>query len=185
MRILLTQQVIMGQAGRFIIGNAQPDFTGGFTNDLSYQGFSLSIFFYYVYGNEVYNNSRRFIESDGQRYGWNHLAAAGTDYWQQPGDIVSRPQPLPGGNNSSNSRSTRYIEDGSFLRLRNVTFSYNFPFELLDKAGIQNVRLYVQGQNLWTLTDYSGFDPEMDESGSEFFRYPVGKSFTFGIDLTF
>ncbi len=174
-----------GQAGRFIIGNALPDFTGGFTNNLSYKGFDLSIFFYFVYGNEVYNNSRRFIESDGQRYGWNHLVDAGQDYWQQPGDNALRPQPLQGGNNSSNSRSTRYIEDGSFLRLRNVTFSYNFPFDWIDRAGFQSIRLYVQGQNLWTLTDYSGFDPEMDETGSEFFRYPVGKSFTFGVDLTF
>jgi TonB-linked SusC/RagA family outer membrane protein len=172
-------------AGRRIVGDAIPDFTGGITNTMSYKGISLSFFFNFVYGNKVFNSSRRFIESDGQRFGWNHLAEAGQDYWQNPGDIASRPQPLLGGNNSSNSASTRYLEDGSYLRLRNVTLGYSFPQAWMDKAGMQKLRIYVQGVNLWTLTNYSGFDPEMDETGSEFFRYPVGKTISVGLDLTF
>ncbi len=173
------------QAGRRIVGDALPDFVGGITNTLSYKGISLSFFFNFVYGNEVFNSSRRFIESDGQRFGWNNIVEAGQDYWQQPGDIASRPQPLLGGNNASNSASTRYMEDGSYLRLRNVTLGYSFPKNLISKAGFQNVRIYAQGVNLWTLTNYSGFDPEMDVTGSEFFRYPVGKTISFGLDLTF
>ena len=86
---------------------------------------------------------------------------------------------------AANASSTRYLEDGSFLRLRNVNLSYSLPRTWMQKAGFQNIRVYVQGQNLWTLSNYSGFDPEMDESGSEFFRYPVGRSYTVGIDLTF
>ncbi len=173
------------QAGRRIVGDALPDFVGGITNTLSYKGFSLSFFFNFVYGNEVFNSSRRFIESDGQRFGWNNLVEAGQDYWKQPGDIVSRPQPLLGGNNASNSASTRYLEDGSYLRLRNVTLSYSLPSNFISKAGFQNIRIYAQGQNLWTLTNYSGFDPEMGVTGSEFFRYPVGKTISLGVDLTF
>jgi TonB-linked SusC/RagA family outer membrane protein len=173
------------QAGRRIVGDAIPDLVGGMTNTLSYRGLSLSFFFNFVYGNKVFNSSRRFIESDGQRFGWNHLAEAGQDYWQNPGDIASRPQPLLGGNNSSNSASTRFLEDGSYLRLRNVTLGYSLPQAWMDKAKMQSLRIYVQGINLWTLTNYSGFDPEMDETGSEFFRYPVGKTISLGLDLTF
>lgn len=173
------------QAGRRILGDAMPDFVGGMTNTLSYKGISLSFFFNFVYGNEVFNNSRRFIESDGQRYGWNHLVDAGQDVWENPGDVAKRPQPLLGGNNASNSSSSRFLEDGSYLRLRNVTLAYNLPAAWMTKAGFQSIRVYAQGQNLWTLTNYSGFDPEMDETGSEFFRYPVGKTISFGLDLTF
>lgn len=173
------------QADRVKLGNAQPDYVGGLNNTLSYKGISLTAFFYFAVGHEVYNNSRRFIESDGQRYGWNHLVSASEDFWQEPGDIALRPQPLLGGNNAANSRSTRYLEDGSFLRLRNIQLGYSLPNDVSSKIGATNARLWVQGQNLWTLTNYSGFDPEMDENGSEFFRYPVGKTITLGVEVSF
>ncbi len=171
-------------AGRFINGNAEPDFIAGWTNTFSFKGISLSAFFYTVQGNEIYNNSRQFIESDGQRYGWSHLASA-LDHWKAPGDISSRPQPRVGGNNAANNRSTRFLEDASFIRLRNIQAGYVIPQGVIDKMKIGGIRVYVQGQNLWTRTNYSGFDPEADENGTEFFRYPVGKSLTFGIDVTF
>ena len=172
------------QADRQIVGNAEPNWMAGTTNTFTFKGFGLSAFLYTVQGHDIYNNSRRFIESDGQRYGWNHIRSA-LDHWKQPGDVSSRPQPLVGGNNNANARSTRYVEDASFWRLRNVTLSYNFPRSFMDNIGLQNIMIYVQGQNLWTATDYSGFDPEMDENGEEFFRYPVGKAITFGLDVTF
>jgi TonB-linked SusC/RagA family outer membrane protein len=174
-----------GSADRYIVGNAEPKYSGGFNNTLSYKGIQFSFFFNFVQGNDVYNNSRRFIESDGQRYGWNHLKIAGENTWQNPGDIAERPQPLLGGNRSANSRSTRYIEDGSFVRLRNVTLGYSLPKTTLGNSGIDNVYFYITGQNLWISTEYTGFDPEMDENGEEFFRYPVGRGFTFGLDVTF
>jgi TonB-linked SusC/RagA family outer membrane protein len=173
------------QAGRFYLGNANPDFTGGFNNTVSYKGLSLSAFLYFSVGNEVYNSSRRFIESDGQRYGWNHLVSAGQDYWEQPGDIATRPQPIAGGNSAANSRSTRYIEDGSFMRLRNVQLAYSLPTNIANKISASSARVWLQGQNLITWTKYSGFDPEMSETGDEFFRYPVGKTITMGVEVTF
>ena len=172
-------------ADLFYVGNAEPRYIGGLNNSLTYKGINLSFFFYFAVGHEVNNTSKPFVDSDGQRYGWGHLVEAGEDYWQNPGDIASRPQPRVGGNNSSNVNSTRYLENGSYLRLRNIVLSYNLPSTILSKIGFRNARLYLQGQNLLTVTDYSGFDPEMDESGSEFFRYPVGKSYTGGIELTF
>jgi TonB-linked SusC/RagA family outer membrane protein len=172
-------------ANREVTGDAQPTFFGGLDNTFSYKGLSLSTFFTFVAGNDVYNSSRRFIESDGQRYGWNHLARVGSDFWQQPGDVVDLPQPLLGGNNNSNANSTRFLENGSFLRLRNVTISYSLPQQFVSKIGLAGIKVFAQGQNLLTVTDYSGFDPEMDESGSEFFRYPVGQVLTGGIEVNF
>ncbi len=176
---------IYGQADRYLSGNAEPKYSGGLNNVMSYKGITFSFFFNYVQGNDVFNSSRRFIESDGQRFGWNHLVVAGEDTWQNPGDVASRPQGLVGGNNQANSSSTRYLEDGSFVRLRNVTLGYSLPQSILGNTGLHGVNIYVTGQNLWISTDYTGFDPEMDENGDEFFRYPVGRTFTFGLDLTF
>jgi TonB-linked SusC/RagA family outer membrane protein len=173
------------QAGRFLVGNPEPRYLGGLNNTVSYKGFSLNAFFYFAVGHEVYNQSRAFIESDGARFGFSVWDKAATDFWTEPGDIASRPQPRVGGNNASNSASTRYLENGSYLRLRNVVLSYNIPSSIVSKAGFKNARVYAQGQNLLTITEYTGFDPEMDESGNEFFRYPVGKSYTFGVELTF
>ncbi len=181
----LTTTGVYGQADRYLVGNAEPKYSGGLNNTFSYKGISLGLFTTFVQGNLVYNSSRRFIESDGQRFGWNHLVSNGEDTWQNPGDVASRPQGLVGGNNSANSRSTRYFEDGSFFRLRNVTLGYSIPRSVLGNSGFSAVNVYVTGQNLWIATEYTGFDPEMAENGQEFFRYPVGRSFTVGLDLTF
>jgi len=173
------------QAKEVEIGNAEPDFTGGITNTLSYKGITLSAFFYFAVGHEIYNASRVFIDSDGSRFGWNHVVEA-FDRWQQPGDIASRPQAKLGGNNNADFDSSRYLEDGSYLRLRNLTIGYSLPPEIISNLhGLTGVRIYFQGQNLWTLTDYSGFDPEMGDSGFEFFRFPNGKSFSIGLQIGF
>ncbi|MBK7874103.1 MAG: TonB-dependent receptor [Saprospiraceae bacterium] len=174
------------QAVRKVAGNAEPKYLAGLNNTFSFKGLSLSAFFYTAQGHQIYNGSRPFVESDGQRYGqFNNIVEAGQNYWKAPGDIAERPQPRVGGNMGSNSSSTRYLEDASFIRLRNVTLGYNLPKSILDKLRLSNVLFYAQGQNLWTLTDYSGFDPEALETGDEFFRYPVGKTVTFGLDISF
>ena len=173
-----------GSAPREIVGNAEPDFLGGWTNTISYGGLSFSAFFYFVQGHEVYLSSTTFIDSDGRRFGWNHIKEA-ADRWRQPGDISERPQALVGGNNNATSGSTRYLDDGSYIRLRNATLAYNLPLRWIDKIGLTGVRVYAQGQNLITITDFRGYDPELAENGSEFFRYPNGKVYNFGIDVNF
>ncbi len=175
----------LASAPRYIVGNAEPDFIAGLNNTFSYKNFSLSAFIYTVQGNEVYNGSRPFVESDGQRYGQFNNIVQAADAWEKPGDIATRPQPRVGGNRSSNGTSSRYLEDGSFIRLRNVTLAYSLPRSIVDKARLAGITAYIQGQNLITITDYSGFDPEMSETGDEFFRYPVGKTLTFGLDISF
>ncbi len=173
------------QAERFIVGSAAPDYIAGLNNTFSFKGMTLSAFLYTSQGNMIYNGSRNFIESDGARFGWSHLAIAGENFWMNPGDQAERPQPLVGGNNASTAASTRYLEDGSFIRLRNVNLGYSLPKSITDRLNLGRIFIYAQGVNLWTQTDYSGFDPEGPENGDEFFRYPVGKSLTFGLDITF
>ena len=108
------------------------------------------------------------------------------DRWQQPGDIASRPQAKLGGNNNAEFDSSRFLEDGSYLRLRNLTIGYALPPNIVSRFGVlTDVSIFVQGQNLWTLTDYSGFDPEMGDGGVEFFRFPTGKSYTIGLQVGF
>ncbi len=172
-------------AKQVVVGKAQPDYIIGFNNSWTFKGFSLSAFLYSALGHEIYNQSRAFIESDGAYFGTNYIADYVGNYWTTPGQEAKYPKPLNGGNKSSSSISTRYLEDASFLRLRNVVLGYSLPSRILTRTGLRNVKVYVQGQNLFTITNYSGFDPEALLSGNEFFRYPVGRSYSGGIELTF
>jgi len=171
-------------APEIIVGNAEPDFISGITHNFSYRNFTLSAFFYLVQGHEVYDGTRFFLDADGDNFGQNHPADA-VNRWRQPGDIAERPEAKFGGNNLANETSTRYLYDGSYIRLRNLVLAYNFPRTWLETIKLGSVRMYAQGQNLWTYTDYPGWDPEMSETGFEFFRYPQGKVYTFGVDVGF
>lgn len=167
-----------------LIGTGEPPYTAGLTNTLSFKRFSLSVLLYTAQGNKRYNWLNTLLDSDGFFYGRVHRVEA-ADYWKNPGDDASRPQPLRGGNNQSINYSTRYLEDGSYIRLRNVVLSYQAPATWLKRIGIQKAMIYAQGQNLLTWTNYSGIDPEGDVGGGEFYRYPVGKTVTVGLDVTF
>lgn len=172
------------QAFRFLQKNAEPNYIAGLNNTFSFKGIGLTTFFYTAQGQSLYNQTRSFLESDGSRFGWGQMRS-NLDYWKNPGDNAVRPQPKIGGNKTANGTSTRYLEDASYIRLRNVVLSYNLPSAWTRRAKIQGLKIYLQGQNLWTKTDYTGMDPEADEDGAEFFRYPVGKSYTAGINFTF
>jgi TonB-linked SusC/RagA family outer membrane protein len=173
------------------VGNPHPDFIGGITNTFEYKGIDLSIFFQGSYGNDMFNGSRLFLES--LQGGDNQLAIVNRR-WQKPGDIT----PIPDATSdpvraASNKRvSSRFIEDGSYLRLKNLTLGYSFNKELLRNKKISGLRIYFSGQNLLTFTNYSGLDPEVNYRGNEnavigtdFFTYPQARAYTFGLNLTF
>ncbi len=172
------------EANRRLVGNAVPKWYGSFINTVSFKGLDFSALLYFVQGNKLFNDTRRLVDSDGAFSRFNQSAATLEDRWQQPGDIASRPQARVGGNRNANQASTRFLEDASYIRLRNVTLGYTLPTSLLSKAKIAGVRIYAQGTNLFTITKYTGFDPEADEAGTEFFRYPNGRAITFGIDIS-
>ena len=168
-----------------------PKFTGGLSNSLTYKDFTLSAFFNFVYGNYVYNETRVYFDNDGLYEAFNSMVLPeGWTRWEKEGDQATHPKPIVGGNKESNQSSSRYLEDGSYLRLRNVRLGYNLPSTLIKKWGVEKVNLFLSADNLWTLTDFSGPDPEVSlsqvdlSSGVSSFKYPISRKFLFGINLT-
>ncbi|WP_025761890.1 SusC/RagA family TonB-linked outer membrane protein [Dyadobacter tibetensis] len=185
-------EVQTADSRQFTGKSAAPKFTGGLSNTLSYKGFTLSAFFNFVYGNYVYNGSRFYFDNDGLYESYNAMVLAdGWNRWEKPGDIATHPKPIVGGNKDSNQTSTRYLEDGSYIRLRNVRFGYSIPENITQKIGFNGISVFVSGDNLWTGTKFSGPDPEVSlsqvnlSSGVSTIRYPISKKFLFGINLSF
>ncbi len=170
------------------VGSANPDFTGGMINTFSYKNITLSGFFNFVYGNMVYHNSRVLFDSDGAYYTFNSMVLAdGWSRWEKEGDIATHPKPVFGGNKNSRQTSSRFLEDGSYLRLRNITLSYRLPQNLIQQAKIAGLSLFLSGDNLITFTEFSGMDPEvaLGAGGStSSLKYPISKKILFGINIT-
>ncbi|WP_236975199.1 TonB-dependent receptor [Membranihabitans maritimus] len=169
-------------------GDANPDFTGGIINTFTYKNVSLSGFFNFTYGNLVYHSSRALFDSDGAYYTFNNMVLAdGWSRWEQAGDNATHPKPVFGGNKNSNQTSSRYLEDGSYIRLRNITLTYRLPQEITRRAGLADLNFFVSGDNLVTLTDFSGMDPEVAlgaGGSSSSLKYPISKKILFGINIT-
>ena len=174
---------------RTIIGRGLPIHTGGFTNNFEYKGIDLSIFFQWSYGNDIMNANRLFFESSNNRSRELNQFASYANRWT-PENPTSD---IPAATNSSSNRviSSRIIEDGSYLRLKNVTVGYTFPTKLVKKWKIDKARVYVAAQNLWTCTGYSGYDPEVSvrnsalTPGLDYSSYPRAYSISFGVSLGF
>lgn len=179
-----TYTSIGSKADKYIVGSTHPDLLAGLTNRFSYKGVSLSLFFYTAQGHVIDAGVFGYMDSDGQRIGAVHLKDAG-DFWAKPGDEADRPMPQIGGVKGADFPSDRWLEDGSFIRLRNVEMSFTLPARWREKAKLQKAVIFLQGQNLLTITNYTGMDPEGNEWGRDNWRYPVGKSVTFGLDLSF
>jgi len=177
------------------VGTSTPDFIGGFNTSLRYKNMSLTSNFSFSKGGTLYNASRELFDSDGFYSTFNQMVLAdGWSRWQQPGDIATHPQAIEGGNNNSNKRSSRYLEDASYLRLNNVTLSYSLPQNILTKLGVSNANIYLAGDNLFTITDFTGVDPVVrgnpDDaipglSGSVSLTYPVPRRYVLGLSVTF
>ena len=155
-------------------------------NNLRYKAFTLSAFFNFVYGNYVYNDSRFYFDNDGLYESYNQMQLAkGWSRWTKAGDIATHPKPVHGRSDASNSTSTRYLEDGSYLRLRNITLGYNLPEQVTKSLRINSFRVFVSGDNLFTATNFSGTDPEVDlGSGQSSIRYPISRKLLAGINIT-
>ncbi|WP_336618464.1 TonB-dependent receptor [Bacteroides acidifaciens] len=174
---------------RTIIGRGLPVHTGGLTNDFTYKGIDLSIFFQWSYGNDIMNANRLFFESSNNHSRELNQYASYTNRWTADNPTSD----IPAATNSSSNRviSSRIIEDGSFLRLKNVTIGYTFPSQMTKKWKIDKARIYVAAQNLWTWTGYSGYDPEVSvrnsalTPGLDYSSYPRAYSVSFGVSLGF
>lgn len=173
-----------GKARYSYLGTPEPDFYGGFTNTFSWKGITLSCMFYFNYGNTVKFNDYYYLEGDGADGLGMNLSRRQLQRWQKPGDITEVPKPILG--NPTKSRdwyNSRWLEDGSYIRLKNVTLSYDFPKHLIGKIGIDNLQIYFKGTNLWTHSNVWSLDPEVGVYGSSSNVYPNSRSFVFGLNI--
>ena len=175
------------------VGSATPKFLGGLTSNMKYKGFSLNFALNFVFGNQIYHRSRQFFDNDGAYISYNSMKLL-DDWtrWQNPGDEATHPKAIANGNQLSNNVSSRYLEDGSYLRLRNISLSYEIPMRLAARLNLTSIRFFVSGDNLLTLTNYSGMDPEVSITGDSWtrpgtgdFKYPISRQVLFGVDVTF
>lgn len=173
---------------RTFIGHAQPDFSYGFNNTFNYGNFGLTFLFQGVQGNDLFNASR--MELEGMNDSKNQLAKV-LDRWTTPGQITSIPRAARDNTNNTLT-SSRFIEDGSYLRLKTATLSYNFGQTTLGKFKMNRLMIYASGYNLLTFTDYSGLDPEVNQyeangpsMGVDFGTYPQSRTFLFGVNVSF
>ena len=181
---------------RTIVGNARPDYFGGSSTSIEYKGFELHVVYQFIMGQEVFNHSRASYENLGFNRlsgsfvlpdGNNHVLAK--NRWKEPGDVTDIPRASLTQKNWR-EYSTRWLEDGSFVRLKTITLGYDFHSDMLEKLKINRLRLYLQGQNLLTLTNYTGLDPEISQNardlrlaGSDFGTLPQTRSVVFGISV--
>jgi hypothetical protein len=164
---------------RVVVGSYEAPYFGGFGTSLKYKGIEFSALFSYVMGNEIYNNDRNNVENPA--YLWDNLSKDLLREWRNPGDVTDIPDP----NNPYRSGTTRFVESGDFLRLRNVMLSYSLPQSLISKARLTSVRIYVQGQNLLTFTEFRGFDPEISTGNLSGAQYPALRTTTVGLNIGF
>lgn len=169
------------------IGNPHPDITGGLNIDLGYGNFDLNMFFYGSYGNEIINYVTRWIDYGQFNGGLSKNAlykSWGSPYLDDNADAVL---PMLDQNSNSQNSNSAFVEDGSFLKLKTLRLGYTLPKDFVGKAQIRNVNLYVQMTNLFTLTKYSGLDPELYRTGTglglDNGSWPTSKQIMFGISL--
>jgi len=186
---------VITQAGdRVVIAN-QPGVNAGFTNTFAYKGIDLSIFFQTSIGGKLYNQNRATLElnngaGNGSSDAANAYRVAGTRGTDDPGNMDTDVKAAY--IDPAITVSDRYIEDASYLRLKNISLGYTIPIEFLSRAKIKSLRVYISAQNYWTLTNYKGYDPEVSQAGQALINrgvdsgiYPNNKSFQGGIQLSF
>ena len=168
-------------------GQADPKYFGSVTNTFSYKGISVSVQFYYNFGNKIYDIWDRYLNSDGLFLGAYNQESSQLNSWKKPGDITNVPQIIFGDPSSSWNHSTRYLYDGKYIRLRDLQVSYSIPKSILGKAKISNLTLYFRGTNLVTFdTDKNlPFDPETGAAALSNFDVFIPKTITGGIKLGF
>jgi hypothetical protein len=179
-----------------VVGKATPLFSGGLNTQVSWNGIFLSVNTNFMYGNKIYNYTRQSTDADGAYVGYNQLSIdnsiQGWSRWEKKGDIATHPKPMLNGNKSSNAISSRYLEDGSYFRIKNLTVGYELPKNLIKKAYMTRCRIYFAADNLWTATKFSGMDPEITLQTSTYnlagmysSNYPVGRTYQAGVEISF
>lgn len=178
------------EAGNFIVGNPNPKLIGGFNNTFSYKSVSLSVLFQGVFGNQIMNGAGKFMSAS---FDWfDNQTKDQLARWQNKGDVTNVPQFRLDRANGTGA-SSRYIENGDYVRLKNITLAYNLPDAFLKHIGITAARVYVTGVNVLTFTNYTGWDPEVNSDyragnrnqGGDFYSAPQIKNYSVGLKINF
>jgi TonB-dependent starch-binding outer membrane protein SusC len=172
-----------------VLGHPTPDYIASITNTLGFKGFELAFMLQGVSGNKIHLTGDAYMSANAPWF--DNQTADQLDCWKNPGDIVDVPQPRIGYSNGDQARSSRFLSDGSYLKLRSLTLSYDLPQKIISKAKFDRIRLYVQAENLLTFTKYRGWDPEVSSddfvtnvvSGVDFYSAPQPRSVTIGINI--
>ena len=184
------------EATEHVVGKATPLFQGGLNTQVSWKGLALSINSNFTYGNKVFNYNRLALDADGAYLGYNQYSIENTKLgwtrWEFPGDEATHPKAVLNGNQQSNAVSSRYLEDGSFFRLRNITLSYDFCATLIPKKYMSKLRVFVSADNIATATKFSGMDPEVSITTTAYTlagmyadQYPVARNIVGGVEIEF
>ncbi|MDR2691155.1 MAG: TonB-dependent receptor, partial [Dysgonamonadaceae bacterium] len=174
------------------LGSALPVFSGGLDNTFTYKGFDLNISLPFTYGNHVLNRIHHLIGHGGKSSPQWGYTKKQLERWQKPGDITDMPKLQKTGTNYAYFVS-RFIEDGSYIKIKTITLGYNIPKSLLSRFSISGARIFVEGSNLFTFTNYTGVDPEINIEGRDgynvlgvdFVTAPIPRTFLFGFNLKF
>ena len=188
---------VINEKDRTFLGSAIPKYTFGTTFNVEYAGFDLSVFFQGASGNKLYMQVNQDIE--GFYRAFNVTQRVYDERWHGEGTSNTMPRVSWLGSSNNKTPSSRFLEDGSYVRLKNVQLGYNLSDKIISRLHIKTLRFYVSAQNLWTLTNYSGFDPEMNTSdnlngekyrgdvaaGIDWGTYPSARTFILGVNLNF
>lgn len=181
-----SSNVYPGASARILAGQALPKFFGSLTNALSYKGFNLSAQLYYNFGNQVFDTWRGYYLGSGFGASFNKVKRQ-LDAWRQPGDITTVPKYVYNGNKNFNASSTYNLNDGSFVRVRDIQFGYTLPKAYAEKLNIGSANFYVRGTNLftWVKDENLPFDPEQGTSSASNLNVFIPKTVTVGLSLAF
>ncbi len=174
------------KAQKIYAGSPEPKLIGGFNTSFAWKGFSASAFFEFKAGNKVFLvNEWSYLNSDGSEMTMNQMASS-NNYWKKPGDTGVQPKPVAGQSVSNDATlSTRWLADGSYLRVKDITVSYSLQERALKKLKVKGLKFYVSGLNLYCFNDVNFWDPEQGITGLTAGTYPLTKSVVGGIELSF
>lgn len=168
------------------VGTSSPKYQGGAFTRIGFKGLSLNVNMAYLKGAFAYHSARELFDSDGAYPSYNQMVfKEGWSRWSTDNKQATHPLASYSNTNNSNKTSSRYLEDASFLRLRNVTLSYELASDLVKRAKLKSASIYVSGDNLWISTPFSGIDPEAALYGDATSQYPSPKRITFGLNVSF
>lgn len=173
------------KSNEIILGNAQPKLFGGINTDVTWKGITLGLNFIYKIGGYTYNAVGRDVNDDG--YYWERIMSqyCYDNRWTPENTSAYYPQRIAIDMEDVNQKSSRHMNNASFLRLKNVSLSYSFPKAMLSKIKVANLRVYFSGTNLLTFAAHKEYDPEVNEYGTRGWELPLGKTYTFGLEFTF